>query len=387
MSLKGIFRKSFRESKKRYLYVLLHMVLIYLMQKKSRHFAFLKLCSYLLKINVKTVLYYKAEFYFFYAKYKKALNNINLFLEKYPLNIDGKLLKIRLLYLLSDKNKALYELKKIQRESNRLKIWMLISKLVDTKIDLKNMEKLYLRYIEKEKINTSAKIEIQKYISSAAASIGAYDIAEYYLKSSLNLYEKSSIKNTKKKYFSKYDASVALEDLSNVFNALNIKFFLVSGTFLGCIREKNFISNDYDIDVGIWNEDFTDKLRIKLERYGTFYIHDPKWKGGIKLKHINGILIDIFIHYKDGYKHYHLGSAVRWYNSTFDLIKYKFLGKEYFGFKEYDRYLSENYGNWRIPKKNFDNILDTPNAVVFNEQEYKLHLYRLSFKRTKSINN
>ncbi|EFM2999265.1 hypothetical protein HHI74_001346, partial [Campylobacter jejuni] len=377
MNLKGIFRKSFRESKKGYLHlILLHMILIYLMQKKSRHYIFLKLCSYLSKVNMKTVFYYQAEFYFFYAEYKKALNYIDLFLEKYPLNIDGKLLKIQLLYLLGDKTKALYELEKIQQESNRLKIWMLMSKLVNTKIDLKNMEKLYLKYIEKKR-NISTKIEIQKYISSAAASIEAYDIAEYYLKNSLKLHEKFSLKNTKKKYFSKYDALIALEDLSSVFNSLNIKFFLVSGTFLGCIRENNFILNDYDIDVGVWEEDFSNELKIALEQYGTFYIHDPKWKGGIKLKHINGILIDIFIHYKDGCKHYHLGSAVKWYNSTFDLIKYDFLGKEYFGFKEYDRYLSENYGDWRIPKKNFDNILDTPNAVIFNENNFILHLYSL----------
>ncbi|ECQ2959801.1 hypothetical protein FZ438_08880, partial [Campylobacter jejuni] len=59
--------------------------------------------------------------------------------------------------------------------------------------------------------------------------------------------------------------------------------------------------------------------------------------------------------------------------------------KEYFGFKEYDRYLSENYGDWRIPKKNFDNILDTPNAVIFNEQEYKLHLYRSFFKKNTKV--
>nr|MCW1715498.1 hypothetical protein [Campylobacter jejuni] len=51
-----------------------------------------------------------------------------------------------------DKTKALYELEKIQQESNRLKIWMLMSKLVNTKIDLKNMEKLYLKYIEKKEI-------------------------------------------------------------------------------------------------------------------------------------------------------------------------------------------------------------------------------------------
>ncbi|EAJ0641712.1 hypothetical protein CKV26_05930, partial [Campylobacter jejuni] len=61
MNLKGIFRKSFRETKKWYLHmILLHMILIYLMQKKSRHYIFLKLCIYLSKVNMKTVFYYQA---------------------------------------------------------------------------------------------------------------------------------------------------------------------------------------------------------------------------------------------------------------------------------------------------------------------------------------
>ncbi|MCC8278400.1 LicD family protein [Campylobacter sp. VicNov18] len=339
-----------------------------------------------MKININTVFYYQAEFYFFHAKYQKALNNINFFLKNYSSNVDARLLRIHLLYLLGDKTRAWQELEEIQQNSKRLKIWMLMSKLVESLAEFKKMEQLYLKYKDKY-LNINTDIEIQKYISNAAASIKMYDIAEEYLKNAINLYEQSLVKKKyEKKYFSKYDAMVALEDLSNVFALLNIDFFLVSGTFLGCIREKSFISTDYDIDIGVWEQDYSSELKKALEQYGTFYIHDPKWKGGIKLKHINGILIDIFIHYKEGQKHYHLGSAVKWYNSTFDLIKYQFLNKEYFGFKEYDRYLSENYGDWRVPKKNFDNILDTPNAVVFDKKEYRLHLYKLIFKKTHKSN-
>lgn len=32
-------------------------------------------------------------------------------------------------------------------------------------------------------------------------------------------------------------------------------------------------------------------------------------------------------------------------------------------------------------QKNFDNILDTPNAVIFNENNFILHLYSLLMKQ------
>lgn len=382
MNFKGILRKSFRETKKKsFILVFFNVFLIYLMQRKNRHFLFFKLCYFLTKINIKIAYYYQAELYFFYADYKKALNSINIFLQKEKsFNVDALLLKIHLLYLSGFKTEAWDIIKQLQQKSHRLKIWMLMSKMVETQKELSEMENLYLTY-KKTKINSNKKIEIQKYISKAAANINMYKVAENYLKEAIELFKINSKIKNKKKYFSKSDAKIALEDLSFVFSSLNLDFFLVSGTFLGCIRDKNFVSNDYDIDIGIWEKDYSDGLKQALEHYGVFHIHEPKWNGGIKLKHINGILIDIFIHYEDGNKHYHLGSVAKWYNSTFELVKYWFLNKQYFGFKDYDLYLSENYGDWKIKKKDFDNILDTPNAVIYNNEEYRLHLYRLSFKR------
>lgn len=34
------------------------------------------------------------------------------------------------------------------------------------------------------------------------------------------------------------------------------KFFIVDGTLLGCVRSDDFIHNDYDIDFGMWIEDY-----------------------------------------------------------------------------------------------------------------------------------
>ncbi|ELQ4068275.1 hypothetical protein QSL87_001699, partial [Campylobacter coli] len=51
------------------------------------------------------------------------------------------------------------------------------------------------------------------------------------------------------------------------------------------------------------------------------------------------------------------------------------------GFKDFDKYLSENYGDWKIRKMDFDNILDTPNAVIINKDAFVVHLYQLLMSR------
>ena len=39
-----------------------------------------------------------------------------------------------------------------------------------------------------------------------------------------------------------------------------------------------------------------------------------------------------------------------------------FLAKKYLVPTDFDKYLTENYGNWRVPKVNFDCFYDTPNV-------------------------
>ena len=73
-----------------------------------------------------------------------------------------------------------------------------------------------------------------------------------------------------------------------------------------------------------------------------------------------------------------MGGKAKWYNTLFELKEYEFLGEKYFGAKDSNLYLTENYGeDWRIPKTSFDNVLDTPNAIIINDDLYILHLYKL----------
>ena len=48
----------------------------------------------------------------------------------------------------------------------------------------------------------------------------------------------------------------------NILNKLNIKYFVVCGTLLGIVRDKNLIASDNDIDIAILKKDLKDKNLI-----------------------------------------------------------------------------------------------------------------------------
>jgi len=50
-------------------------------------------------------------------------------------------------------------------------------------------------------------------------------------------------------------AFLDLKEIKNVYDKLGIKFFLINGTLLGAVREKNVILTDHDVDLGLYGED------------------------------------------------------------------------------------------------------------------------------------
>lgn len=59
-----------------------------------------------------------------------------------------------------------------------------------------------------------------------------------------------------------------LLEIKQVFDSLNIKFWLWRGTLLGAIRNKGFIPWDPDIDLAVLAENWNPRLRKKLEAKG-----------------------------------------------------------------------------------------------------------------------
>lgn len=177
------------------------------------------------------------------------------------------------------------------------------------------------------------------------------------------------------------DARQALEDIARFLPNKDWPWYVVSGTFLGLHREGGFLSHDYDIDLGINAEDVDlDALLDKLRKSNNFtigkldYHYEVLGNGSqrtlrtrlsiIKLVHKNGLQIDLFIHYTENGRCWHGSSIHRWENTPFKLIERKFEGVTVLAPENADLYLTENYGDWQTPVKEFDCTTGTPNLVV-----------------------
>ncbi|MCC5824628.1 hypothetical protein [Alkalimonas sp.] len=170
-------------------------------------------------------------------------------------------------------------------------------------------------------------------------------------------------------------AQLALSCLQQDFHRLGQQFFLISGTLLGCIREGGILAHDKDIDVGVMEDVPLASLAKGLRQSGRFLVQHSAHDKVLQVRHANGVLIDIFTHWlQDGVLH-HSGQKTGWTNTPFRLTETGFLGGRYAIPADPERYLEENYGDWRTPKKDYDTFSDTPNMYVTNLDE--LHCYYL----------
>lgn len=182
------------------------------------------------------------------------------------------------------------------------------------------------------------------------------------------------------------DAKQTLSDFMDLFPVSTLRWFFVSGTFLGLIREKGFLSHDYDIDLGVFEDEIdiptvitaitqSDHFVLKKYDHHQSSLFQPDVVSGnpdipyiLKIVHVSGIHIDLFIHYRDMRSdppsYWHGSSLHRWNNSAFTLIPYTFYDHEVLGPANADAYLTENYGDWRTPVTEFNCTTDTPNLVL-----------------------
>ncbi|SEQ76757.1 LicD family protein [Loktanella sp. DSM 29012] len=166
----------------------------------------------------------------------------------------------------------------------------------------------------------------------------------------------------------------------SAIQSCDLPFYVISGTFLGAVREGAFLAHDYDIDVGIDIADFDEaRLRHQITAGPDLaYINasdhldltrdpDGLWIGQplpalIRVMHASGIGIDIFVHHPDGDLCWHGSAKHRWDNSAFTLSDYALSGLSVRGPADADRYLTENYGDWRTPVTSFNCSTGTPNV-------------------------
>lgn len=159
-------------------------------------------------------------------------------------------------------------------------------------------------------------------------------------------------------------AATALHQLKEDLAKSDIEFFLVSGTLLGCVREGEILGHDSDIDVGVMPDISMKQLRESLAQSNRFKFQELYSDNTLYLLHPNGVKIDVFRHYEEQGKLYHGGIKCRWWNTPFTLKSHAFLGEQYLVPEDEDKYLTENYDDWRTPITDFETFLDTPNLEV-----------------------
>jgi phosphorylcholine metabolism protein LicD len=168
-------------------------------------------------------------------------------------------------------------------------------------------------------------------------------------------------------------AFIALEDLQRTLSSINQKPFLFSGTLLGFAREKGLLKHDKDIDVGIigWENQFS--ILEQLANSGLFKIPVKYFAGEktyvIPLVHAqSGIAIDVFLFHKIKNKFVtaitHTFGYTEFFEYTpFEPVPVKFNGIEFYVPSDVDKNLTENFGNWKIPDKEYLSHLEAPSIV------------------------
>ncbi|MGA9797248.1 MAG: hypothetical protein WBQ17_17110 [Rhizomicrobium sp.] len=170
-------------------------------------------------------------------------------------------------------------------------------------------------------------------------------------------------------------AERALLDLKTDLDAGGFAFFLISGTLLGCMREGRLLGHDKDIDVGIPADVDMDALRAHLRSTGRFRVRPLPVQTVVRAIHANGTSIDLFRHWLEDGQMVHQGQKAKWTNTPFALKPQDFLGATFQVPSDPERYLAENYADWKTPAKDFDTVVDTPNMTVTDREHLIWYCY------------
>jgi|GEM_PF-3076011 len=163
-------------------------------------------------------------------------------------------------------------------------------------------------------------------------------------------------------------------------------FFLISGTLLGVIREGKLLGMDKDIDLGVMGHAQRDEIKSLIAGSPKFTEIFVPSVDLIKIRHKNNVNIDLFFHHRQGSTVWHgshlhaWDNAVWWSEGSSPFSKVQFAGREFLIPSDPDKYLTENYGDWRTPQADYDASLEAPNRRIRNRVLARLHWQKLLVK-------
>lgn len=140
-------------------------------------------------------------------------------------------------------------------------------------------------------------------------------------------FHKNKIKYVHKK------GELLLTEVYRITKGLNINCWVEFGTLLGAYRNQSFIPFDYDIDMGMYIEDYSDVFKMKMKDQGfklvkCYYFVDArqniKQLSEVTYKY-KGIYFDIFLSRKGQHNR-----TVCVYTSCFDDTDTKYNVKQYY---------------------------------------------------------
>jgi hypothetical protein len=179
-------------------------------------------------------------------------------------------------------------------------------------------------------------------------------------------------------------------ELQRVACMTGARMYPISGTLLGLYRNGGILPHDVDIDVGVFADDpnlqafiaaldaspfmqMRTDIRMKagypalnpwlpqladgISCY-KYYLRPPGATAGPAIE------ADVFLHFGSGGHQAHGISNRLWLNRDFDLVPASYGELATLVPRDVELYLAENYGDFRTPKTDFENLADCPNSTL-----------------------